>query len=149
MLRIRTNKVTAPEFILPYRMEGIATEAAMPSLLIVDDDEQVLRVAVRLLRGAWRIETASNAFDAIRILREKRYDALLTDYEMPGENGLWLLEQARRYQPAIRRVLFSGNGPSDLSDHLHSGLVHCFVAKPPERQTLSDSLKRQGFCIRN
>ena len=142
MLRIRTNHEVRHPVLLPrFRGDGTETKKTLPRLLIVDDDPQVLRVAERLLRSDWRIETANNAADAVMMLQTRRYDAVLSDFEMPGQNGLWLLKAARQFQPAARRVLFSGSSPSDLSDHLRSGLLHCFVSKPPQRHELADSLR--------
>ena len=149
MLHIRANHAEHLLFVPPLKTGEAQNNARLPRLLIVDDDPQVLRVARRLLRKTWRVETASNAADAALLLKERWFDAVLSDYDMPGNNGLWLLKTAQQYQPHIRRVLFSGSGPTDLSAHLQSGLVHCFVAKPPGRDELADSLRWNPVRIRN
>jgi DNA-binding NtrC family response regulator len=147
MMRIRTNKeVTGvPVPMLRFLSEEVRKD--LPSLLIVDDDEQVIRVSVRLLCGAWNIDTAPSAEAAVHLLRLKRYDAILSDFEMPDKNGLWLLRAARAMQPHTRRVLFSGSGPCDLALHLQSGLVHDFVSKPSGKEeliaALSSAIKRR------
>ena len=149
MLRIRTNTVHEPCYLPPYSERRALRRATQPSLLIVDDDPQVLKVATRLLRHAWQIFVASNPYDALHYLRQRPFDAVLSDYEMPERDGLWLLEQAWRIQPGVRRVLHSGGGPHDLREHLRSGLVHCFVAKPSGREELLDALKSEPHIIRN
>lgn len=140
MLRIRTNKENTREFALPIPTCKTQTSAYLPLLLIVDDDSQILRVSKRLLKSMFRIETASNAYEAAYLLKRKYYEAILTDFEMPGKSGLWLLEIARKYHPLIRRVLFSGSSPGNLPELIQSGLVHSFVAKPAGREELVASL---------
>lgn len=110
------------------------------TVLIVDDDELLLRAACRLLQNEWDIFTARSAAEALTVFKEKRVDVVLTDYEMPGKNGLWLLRQVRRSNPTTHRVLFSGIGPKTLMTHITSGLVGRFVTKPPCRDDLLSAL---------
>ena len=147
MLRIRFNRESHATQGLPFPMGGAAAEKQLPTLLIVDDDEQVRRVSARLLGAMYRVETASDPLEAAYMLRCRRYDAILTDFDMPGRNGLWVLNAARTLNPDARRVLFSGSGPSDLSAHLDSKLVHSFVPKPAGRGELISAL-RPGFVCR-
>jgi CheY-like chemotaxis protein len=125
----------------PYSLRKKA-QSDRPTLLLVDDDTQVLRVACRLLGDEWHIVTATNAKEAWDKLRETHFDTILTDYEMPGKNGIWLLNVAKHLQPTTRRVLFSGSQPMELRQHLGSGVVECFVSKPTTRDELKASLIR-------
>jgi two-component system, NtrC family, response regulator HupR/HoxA len=125
----------------PYTLRKKA-ERARPTLLIVDDDVQVLRVACRLLNDHWDIITAANAEEASAILRRTQFDTVLVDYEMPGENGIWLLSEIKRFHPHTRRVLFSGSQPMELRQNMGNGVVDCFVSKPTSREQLRDSLLR-------
>jgi two-component system response regulator HupR/HoxA len=114
----------------------------MKTLLLVDDDDQVRAVASRILRDEWEVHTACNAQEAANILQGRTFDTVLTDYDMPGENGIWLLGEVRRLNPKARRVLFSGSRPHAVCEHLSSGLVECFVAKPASRAQLLSSLDK-------
>jgi len=66
-------------------------------VLIVDDNEDALEVFTAALEqcGA-NVLTARNARDALTILKAMRVDALVSDLAMPGEDGLWLVQQLRR-----------------------------------------------------
>jgi DNA-binding NtrC family response regulator len=141
MLRIRRNSLGGWRTHHPYSVRKNSV-VIHPTLLLVDDDEQVLRVAKRLLGDTWDIATAKNAIEAAEILRTRTFDTILTDYDMPGQNGIWLLIEAMRTHPKARRVLFSGSVPRDLMEHLHSGVVHCFVSKPTSRSELIESLSQ-------
>ncbi len=140
MMRVRTNKEFAKAPVTMLRIPSKGSKKELPRLLIVDDDEQVLRVSVRLLCRTWQIQTAHSAKEAAHYLQMMHFDAILTDFEMPNENGLWLLAEVRALQPNAKRVLFSGSGPRDLFVHLQSGLVHDFVSKPTSREALLTSL---------
>ena len=139
MLRVRKNTLGLWRARNPYSVRKSWT-AVHPTLLIVDDDEYVIKVAKRLLGDRWDIETARSAAEAARILKVRSFDAILTDYEMPGQNGISLLVDVMRNHPHSRRVLFSGTAPEDLSAHIHAGVVHCFVPKPTSRTELLASL---------
>ncbi len=121
-------------------------DSSLPTLLIVDDDENILKVAQRMLAGAFSIKTAKNAVEGARLLKENYFNAVLTDFNMPDRNGLWLLDIARKSNPQIRRVLFSGDGPADISEHMQSGLIHKFVAKPSGKKELTAALKYYDGC---
>ena len=139
MLRIRRNTLGGWRTHHPYSVRKNGW-VAYPTLLLVDDDEQVLRVAKRLLGDVWDIATAKNAKEASDILKSRTFDTILTDYDMPGQNGIWLLLEAMRSHPNARRVLFSGSMPTNLMDYLDTGVVQCFISKPTSRSELIASL---------
>ena len=69
-------------------------------VLIVEDDAEMLRwVAEVLGEEGFQTVTAPDAFSAIISLLADRVDVLVTDWRMPGYDGLRLLESARRLAP--------------------------------------------------
>jgi YesN/AraC family two-component response regulator len=117
------------------------TNSRLPRLLLVDDDPAVLRGLSRLLLDQWNVTTAHSANQAALLLDAFRYQAVITDFEMPGHDGLWLLERVRGRHPEIRRLLISGSDPEQLEEHVRSGLVECFLRKPVTRASLTVSLQ--------
>lgn len=99
-------------------------------VLVVDDDPLVLRALSRVLRRRFDVETAEATDVALKLLEEGAFDAVLSDYEMPGGNGIQLLQEVRFRHPMIRRLLTSGCDVPDLGQHVQSGLVQRFFAKP-------------------
>jgi len=67
------------------------------TVLIVDDDEDALEVFTAALEqsGAYVLK-AGTARDALTIIMTIRVNAILSDLAMPGEDGLWLVQQLRR-----------------------------------------------------
>jgi CheY-like chemotaxis protein len=60
------------------------------SILVVDDDEQILLVWRGALEGcaeAWRVETARSGHEALEKIRAASFDLIVTDLRMPGMDG--------------------------------------------------------------
>jgi PAS domain S-box-containing protein len=84
---------------------------AVPSqtVLVVDDDALVLLNTVAMLEDlGQRVLAAGSATDALAQLADHRVDLLITDYAMPGLNGLDLIEAVRRRDPDLTVVLATG-----------------------------------------
>ena len=76
------------------------------TVLVVDDDEGSLDYfAMALTVAGAAVTTASTAVDALRALRERRPDVVLSDIAMPGHDGYWLVREIRgAADPAVRGV---------------------------------------------
>ncbi len=76
------------------------------TVLVVDDEPEALRLFWRMLASSdadYRVLTAANGEQALRLLRGERPDVMLLDLVMPGMDGFWLLE-ARSQDPALRDI---------------------------------------------
>ena len=81
----------------------------MASLLVVDDDADVLEPICAVLRGAGHnVEQASSVLAALEILERSRIDLLLTDVVMRGLNGFNLARMAVLRQAALKVLYYSG-----------------------------------------
>ncbi len=103
----------------------------MPSLniLVVDDEIPLLRALVRQLRGH-TLYLANDFSSAMTEFQSHPIDLVLCDYNIPGTDGLTLLETFRRLNPRVRRVLMSSNPPDYLKELLISGVIEHFIPKP-------------------
>ena len=79
----------------------------MLTILFVEDDRAVRDVVMQMLyQRGFAVLTAADAYDAIRILRERHVDVLFTDIILPGGmDGVQLAKPARLIRPGIK-VLF-------------------------------------------
>ncbi len=102
----------------------------MARVLVVDDDSRLLRSLARMLSTHYQVVTAPSAEHAVLLLDDECFDVVITDQQMPGHDGLWLLVEVRQRQPGAVRVLTSGDDPPQLTRHLQSGLVQYWVPKP-------------------
>ena len=115
---------------MDLRLEPVSARSGkLPPVLLVDDEEEVKRSVSRLLSSRFEVDTACDAQGALRKLFTRSYYAVITDFDMPGKDGIWLLGLARNLFPWVKRVLHSGSDPADVSSHVDSGLVQCFVEK--------------------
>ncbi len=77
-------------------------------VLVIDDEESILHL-VREILGAEgnQVETATSGADALQMIQTTTYDVIITDWKMPGLNGIALFQELLTRNPAAaRRVLF-------------------------------------------
>lgn len=103
-------------------------EHEKPSLLLVDDDQLLLRATRRVLDGRFRVSISPSPTLALHTLKAHSIDVIVADYEIPStKGGVWLLEQARDRFPNVGRILISSRAvPQEVLD---SDAVHQFVHK--------------------
>jgi CheY-like chemotaxis protein len=114
-------------------------------VMVVDDDEGVRRVLVRVLREAgYEVLSASDGDEALRLEAATRspIHVLLSDVMMPGMMGPELARQFTARRPDARVILMSGNVSDTLSHvgELPEGAL--FLAKPLSAEQLTQTLRR-------
>lgn len=114
-----------------------------PRVLMVDDDEHVLTAAKRVLRQSLEIETARNAVEGIRALKERGpFAVVVSDYNMPSVNGATFLAQAHNHWPQTARILLTGAADQSAAiDAVNNGHIHCFLRKPCEPAELLEAVQ--------
>ncbi|XXF75809.1 response regulator [Myxococcaceae bacterium GXIMD 01537] len=103
---------------LPFEAEeGVAgSQGPLAFAVLVVDDEPVVRdVVARLLAREpdLAITVAESAEEALPLLREQRFDVLVTDKNLPGMSGVELIAEARRLRPALEAMIITGYASSD------------------------------------
>ena len=99
-------------------------------VLLVDDEEAVLKAVSRMLCKRVIVDTATSVKEAMFKVFLNDYSAVISDFEMPGRDGVWFLGELTKLAPMTRRILHSGSDPSDIEEHLRSGVIHEFIRKP-------------------
>src|SRR3974377_84540 len=115
------------------------------AILYVDDEEKSLKGFTRAFEGEFRILTAANAQDGLKLLEQHADEIglLMTDQRMPGEKGVWLLERARQLRPRIIRILATAYADMDAAiAALNTGATYKYVTKPWDPPQLENTLKR-------
>ena len=115
------------------------------AILYVDDEEKSLKNFARAFSEEFRVFTALNAQEGLKVLVEHKDEIglLMTDQRMPGEKGVWLLEKARQLQPHIIRILATAYSDMDAAiSAVNAGAIYKYVTKPWEPEQLEQTLKR-------
>ncbi len=147
------NVGTTFRILLPIVNENIdelreiagAMALGVESVLFVDDDEHVRRVAARALRTrGYNVIEASNGSDALALLDSRdRIDLLLTDVVMPGMDGRQLAELACTKQPQLKVLYTSGYTDDAVVRHgVMQGAVD-LIEKPFRIETLAMRVRQR------
>lgn len=102
--------------------------------ILLVDDEAGMRDAVRHVLmdlDALEVIAAASGEEALGIMDQREIDVLISDYQMPGIDGLELMERVRHTSPDTVRILFSGRVDlTAVARAFNGGLIHRFVLKP-------------------
>src|SRR5216117_2978896 len=115
------------------------------AILYVDDEEKSLKYFTRAFEDQFRIHTAANAQDGLKLLEQHKdsIGLLMTDQRMPGEKGVWLLEKARQLRPRIIRILATAYSDMEAAiAAVNTGAIYKYVTKPWDPPQLENTLKR-------
>lgn len=109
--------------------------------LVVDDNEDVLSIAVELFKNmGYDVLTANSGVEALEIIKRNAHiDVLFSDVVMPGMDGVALARQARDIMPGMTILLASGF-PSDELLKENSGLAEFALINKPYR--MADIIKK-------
>jgi signal transduction histidine kinase len=122
------------------------------SILIVDDEADVVESIRELLRLDYRVLGTTRASDAMAIVDREPVDVVMTDQRMPQMTGVELLHHVRLAHPDTMRLLFTGY--ADLRaviDAINRGSVYRYITKPwdpEELQTIvRDAVERHDLVL--
>ena len=118
----------------------IAGDVEDITILFVDDEQQLLSVLASNLEESIEsldVVTASNATEAVERLESIAVDCVVSDYKMPGTDGLDLLERCREREPHLPFILFTSKGSEDVAVEAINADVTDYLQKDlsPEQLT--------------
>jgi len=120
------------------------TQPARETVLVVDDEEMVRRLAARILLGqGYRVLEVKSGDEAIRMLQRaaQRIDGVLTDLAMPGLGGRQLGETISRCWPRVRVIYMSGFPAKRMVDDGALDPNAQFVQKPFTAEQLTRKVR--------
>jgi DNA-binding NtrC family response regulator len=113
------------------------------TVLVVDDDEAMRDMVVALLEDeGHRAEGAGGADQAIERLRERDYDAVISDIRMPGRSGIEMLGEIRQIRSETPVIMMTAFGSIDSAVEAMQAGAFDYVTKPFKRGALLVSLQR-------
>lgn len=128
-------------------LQDEAVEEPRPVVLVVDDEKPIRQAMRRLLRRfPIDVVTTESAHDAIAILSEREVAVVVTDYMMPGMNGLELLTLIRQRWPRVIGIMITACSDVKLAaEAVNQRLIRAFITKPWDlaelREQIMDAIK--------
>jgi DNA-binding NtrC family response regulator len=118
------------------------TDKSLFRVLHVDDDTCILEISKAILEmnGEYQVETASSVDEALKKMREQKYDVVVSDYQMPGKDGLQFLRELREKGNNISFVLFTGEGYAEMSVEALGLGADAYVSKIGSPETVFEEL---------
>ncbi|MTD43436.1 response regulator [Conexibacter sp. W3-3-2] len=113
------------------------SEHDRPVVLCVDDEPQVLEALGDMLRRSYRIHTASQGFEGLRVLDEEPVEVIVSDMRMPVLDGARFLGMARDRAPDVTRIVLTGQADAAAAaSAVNDGQVFRYLTKPVARDVL-------------
>ncbi len=117
----------------------------MHSLLILDDDEYVLKSLARLFASQdYALSRFQDPMEALIQCSTREFDLIISDQRMPGMTGTEFFAQIAELYPATRRLLISGYSDFEaVTDAFNQQIIHKFVVKPWNNDQLRSLVAEQ------
>ncbi len=118
------------------------------TLLLVDDEIGILRVlGISLSDRGYRVLTAQDGEEALRVFGEEKPAIVLTDIKMPGMDGITLLGEIKKAEPNVEVIMITGHGDMELAIQSLKYGASDFITKPVRDEVLEIALKRAAERI--
>ncbi len=117
--------------------------APRPTLLVVDDEPEVLRSLHDLFRREYRVLTFERGPEALNALQDIDPPVVMTDQRMPQMTGVEFLRHVKRLRPDSTRLLFTGY--ADLKaviDAINEGNVFRYITKPWDAEEMQTVVRQ-------
>ena len=125
----------------------IATE--LPQVLVIDDEVGPRESLRMLLKPSYQVYTAENVEAGLRILREKRPDAVISDIRMPGTSGIDGLRKIREIDPHVAVIMLTGFGALETAKEALRLGANDYISKPFDAREMREVIGRNIERTRN
>jgi diguanylate cyclase (GGDEF)-like protein/PAS domain S-box-containing protein len=130
--------------------ESFSGAAEERTLLLLDDEENILRALTRLLRrDGYKILSATSAREAFELLGRHEVHVVISDQRMPDISGTEFLSQVRTLYPDTVRLVLSGyTDLRTVTEAINRGAIYKFLTKPWDdeelRREIREAFRTQG-----
>jgi len=112
------------------------------TILIVDDQREILNTLHRLFRKEYNVLTASGGQEALNISEKQQIAVVISDQRMPGIDGVTMLEKLKEVQPDAVRILITGYADINATiDAVNKANIYQYISKPFEPDELQQIVK--------
>ena len=124
----------------------------MATTVLIVDDSKLARIvagkALAALQPQWERVEAGNADDALAIIKDRKIDLALLDFNMPGKDGLQLAAELRSLRPTMPIAVITANVQDEVIARAR-GMNAAFVSKPVTEEGLRGFLSGAALRLRS
>ena len=116
----------------------------MTKILIIEDEEPIRRVLVKILteeNSEFVLSEAVDGKQGIKLINDEEFDLILCDIKMPKMDGLEVLEQAKKSGISTPFIMLTGHGNIETAVHAMKVGAYDFIPKPPDLNRLLISVR--------
>ncbi len=100
------------------------------TVLVIDDSDDIRRILTAILRRDYNVYCAENVDAGLRIVENEPLNLIVTDFDMPGKNGIQGIREIRKVKPQISIIMLTGSATREIiREALDEGAREC-MAKP-------------------
>jgi CheY-like chemotaxis protein len=134
-------RITVVESMIQRLLNGDGLKGAR--VLVIDDNAHYGEVVKDLLQELnFESEFAEDGHEAIEKLKQQQFDIVLTDFMMPGMDGIQLARQVKEITPNAHVVIYSGINPDSDQEMEIKSAADAFLSKPVNLEKVSEVLAR-------
>jgi two-component system sensor histidine kinase/response regulator len=114
----------------------------LPQILVIDDEMGPRESLRMLLKPNYQVYTADNVEAGLRILRDKKPDAVISDIRMPGTSGIDGLRKIREIDPHVAVIMLTGFGALETAKEALRLGANDYISKPFDAREMREVIGR-------
>ncbi|MBI3014137.1 MAG: sigma-54-dependent Fis family transcriptional regulator [Candidatus Tectomicrobia bacterium] len=112
-------------------------------ILIIDDEEGIRQLFVRLLHGAkYEVHPFERGAPALESMQRETYDLVITDLRMPGMDGMEVLERVRQERPELPVIVLTGHGTVESAVEAMKRGAYDYITKPVQPEEIELTIEK-------
>ena len=116
----------------------------MAKILLIEDEEPIRRVMVRILQdenSTYEVTEAHDGSKGLSALKKNDFDLVLCDIKMPKKDGIEVLQETRNQNIHVPFIMLTGHGNVDTAVEAMKLGAHDFIPKPPDLNRLLTAVR--------
>ena len=116
----------------------------MKKILIIEDEEQIRRVLLRVLSDEdknFDVKEAVDGKEGLSLIQKEKFDLILCDIKMPKMDGIEVLQEAKKNKFSSPFIMLTGHGNIDTAVEAMKLGAYDFISKPPDLNRLITAVR--------
>lgn len=113
-------------------------------ILVIDDEVDMLMLLKIIIEDNtdYEVETTNSPAEGIKLFKEKDFDLVISDFKMPGLDGMELFDEFMKRKPWVPVIIITAYGASGTAEEALKKGVADFITKPFRKDTILFTMRR-------